>query len=50
MNLNEDQVNKMAHKGIPVSPGIAIGPAYLYAKVTFEIVKRTIDPLVVKNE
>ena len=39
-----------APKGIPVSPGIAIGPAYLYAKVTFEIVKRLIDPAVVKSE
>ena len=31
-------------KGIGVSPGIAIGPAYLYARVSFDVEARTIDP------
>ncbi len=30
-------------KGIGVSPGIAIGPAYLYARLSFEVEKRSID-------
>ena len=30
-------------KGIGVSPGIAIGPAYLYARISFEVEKRSID-------
>lgn len=50
MNVNQDQLDRVVHKGIPVSPGIAIGPAYLYAKVTFDVEKRTIDPEVVKTE
>ena len=50
MKIDSDQTLNTNQKGIPVSPGIAIGPAYLYAKVTFEIEKRTIDPEVVKNE
>ena len=50
MNVNQDKLDRVVHKGIPVSPGIAIGPAYLYAKVTFDVEKRTIDPEVVKTE
>ncbi|NQV73349.1 phosphoenolpyruvate--protein phosphotransferase [bacterium] len=50
MKVNQDQLDKVVHKGIPVSPGIAIGPAYLYAKVTFEVEKRAIDPEIVKTE
>lgn len=30
-------------KGIGVSPGIAIGPAYLYARISFKVEKRSID-------
>ncbi len=32
------------HKGIGVSPGIAIGPAYLYARVSFDVEERSVDP------
>ena len=37
-------------KGIAVSPGIAIGPAYLYARVSFDVEKRSIDSKLLKNE
>ncbi|MDA0874120.1 MAG: phosphoenolpyruvate--protein phosphotransferase [Bacteroidetes bacterium] len=37
-------------KGIGVSPGIAIGPAYLYARVSFEVEERSIDPEDVQHE
>ncbi len=37
-------------KGIGVSPGIAIGPAYLYAKVSFDVERRDIDPEQVEHE
>lgn len=37
-------------KGIGVSPGIAIGPAYLYARVSFEVEERSIDPADVQHE
>ena len=37
-------------KGIGVSPGIAIGPAYLYAKVSFEVEQLAIDPEKIEHE
>ena len=37
-------------KGIGVSPGIAIGPAYLYARVSFEVEERSIDPEKIEHE
>lgn len=37
-------------KGIGVSPGIAIGPAYLYARVSFEVEERSIDPEQIEGE
>jgi phosphotransferase system enzyme I (PtsI) len=37
-------------RGIGVSPGIAIGPAYLYARVSFEVEERSIDPADVQYE
>ena len=37
-------------KGIGVSPGIAIGPAYLYARVSFDVEERAIDPEQIGNE
>jgi len=36
--------------GIGVSPGIAIGPAYLYARIPFEVQQRAIDPDLVGAE
>ena len=37
-------------RGIPVSPGIAIGPAYLYAKVSFEVEERKLEEDVLGKE
>lgn len=37
-------------RGIPVSPGIAIGPAYLYAKVSFDVEERKLDAGVIDHE
>ncbi|MDA1028780.1 MAG: phosphoenolpyruvate--protein phosphotransferase [Bacteroidetes bacterium] len=37
-------------KGIAVSPGIAIGPVYLYAKVAFDVEKRIIETAALNNE
>ncbi len=37
-------------KGIDGAPGIAIGPAYLYAKVSFAVKKRTLDDTELENE
>lgn len=37
-------------KGIGVSPGIAIGPAYLYARISFDVEERSIDPEHVEAE
>jgi len=39
----EHSLNTLPHKGKGVSPGIAIGPAYLYARVSFDVEKRSID-------
>ncbi len=36
--------------GIGVSPGIAIGPAYIYARVSFDVQERAIDPELVDAE
>lgn len=37
-------------KGIAVSPGIAIGPVYLYEKISFDVEKRIIEAAALKNE
>jgi phosphotransferase system enzyme I (PtsI) len=50
MPLTQTQDQREAARGIPVSPGIAIGPAYLYAKVTFEVEEVKIDPEVLEKE
>ncbi len=36
--------------GIAVSPGIAIGPAYMYARVSFNVERRILEPEVVEEE
>jgi len=43
------EINTVA-KGIGVSPGIAIGPAYLYARVSFDVEKRSIDSEKIEHE
>jgi len=37
-------------KGIGVSPGIAIGPAYLYARVSFDVEAKAVDPAEIEHE
>lgn len=37
-------------RGIGVSPGIAVGPAYLYARGDFEVTRRAVDGKAVREE
>jgi len=45
---HEDSI--VTRRGIGVSPGIAIGPAYLYARVSFEVEQRSVDENSIEHE
>jgi phosphoenolpyruvate-protein phosphotransferase (PTS system enzyme I) len=48
--ISTNLISSALERGIAVSPGIAIGPAFLFAKVSFDVEKISIDSKVLKNE
>ncbi len=46
----EELVGEMRLKGVGVSPGIAIGPVYVYSRTIFEAAPRKVPPEEVENE
>ncbi len=52
MSTTEDEVKATGFTkgGIGVSPGIAIGPAYLYARVSFDVEERSVDVELIEAE
>jgi len=52
MNRSEEEIRAagFTRGGIGVSPGIAIGPAYLYARVSFDVEQRSIDKELIEAE